>query len=190
MKRRAIGNSKYMITIHTMPGAIVTVNVMRQTADNQGYVYYELSNGIYFYQITKLYCISRSGSITVTTNQTFSIVLQEEILYGKAFDEHGNIYDDTGSVITNYLPISNSLKITFKHGFPSRSSGRRTLIEYNSNKTFVDYWNTEYPVIRTVGLTGGYSTRYIRASLNVNVLDDCYIYDDTNNIYLWKGINV
>lgn len=189
MKRRAIGNSKYMITIHTTPGAIVTVNAMRQTADNQGYVYYELSNGIYFYQITKLYCISRSGSITVTTNQTFSIVLQEEILYGKAFDEHGNIYDDTGSVITNYLPISNSLEITFKHGFTSQSLYHRALIEYNSNKTFVDYWNTGTE-IRTVLLTGRYQTRYIRASLNVNVLDDCYIYDDTNNIYLWKGINV
>lgn len=61
---------------------------------------------------------------------------------------------------------------------------------YDSNKAYtaaILYNNPSSS--KSESITAGQSA-YIRATLNLDKIDDCYIYDNTNGAYLWKGKNI
>ena len=61
------------------------------------------------------------------------------------------------------------------------------LCEYDRSGNHLDYWN---PTInpRTTTLSNNASS--IKVSFSTDALNYAYIYDNTNNEYLWKGVSV
>lgn len=57
---------------------------------------------------------------------------------------------------------------------------------YDANKQGVDYWNMNGTTTRTVPAT----VRYIRVCFYIADIDNSYIKNNTNNIYLFKGKNI
>lgn len=100
-RRRLIGNTKsYTLAVYTTVGATVVVNGVTQTANAVGYAYYSLKKGTYSYSVSKSGYTSRSGSVTVTGNQTLSVVLTsiypEGLLH--LYPLNGNLLDVAGGV--------------------------------------------------------------------------------------------
>lgn len=62
-----------------------------------------------------------------------------------------------------------------------------TLCEYDENGTCQDYWGpSTNPRIVNIKAT----STHVKATFSTANLDDAYIYDNANGIYLWKGKNV
>lgn len=105
-------------------------------------------------------------------------------------DSDGNEVAESGTLLSSYIPISNSTSVTY-YGMTA------FLAEYNADKVWLDYWNAKKDSsgnmitgARKVNLTGGTSTAYMRFCVLATNKDNCYLYDETNKIYLFKGRNV
>lgn len=112
------------------------------------------------------------------TNPTF--------LDGSTINSGGTIIENSEYSLSDYILIENSTKIEWCNNDVNTSS---MLIEYNENKEYIDYWNPNAST-RTITLTGGTSTKYLRVAVKKSVIDKSYIIDITNKKYLFRGSNV
>lgn len=103
-RRRFMGNEKCTLTVYTTAGATVIVDGIIQTANSSGYAYYELKKGTYSYSASKSGYISRSGSVTVTSNQTLSIILSVSNILLLHFEN--NVTDASGNTSMSATSIS------------------------------------------------------------------------------------
>ena len=85
--------------------------------------------------------------------------------------------------IVGFVPCTPSTNI--KWGVTGGTLGN--LVEFNDSKSVVGYW-TPNANPRTIAASS--ETRYVKASFQTSRLDYAYIYDATNQIYLWKGSKV
>ena len=105
---------------------------------------------------------------------------------GNTINSGGTIIGNSEYSLSDYIPIENSTKIEWCNNDVNTSS---MLIEYNENKEYIDYWNPNAST-RTITLTGGISTKYLRVAIKKSVIDKSYIIDITNKKYLFRGSNV
>lgn len=68
------------------------------------------------------------------------------------------------------------------------------LAEYDKDKLWLDYWNAvrwesvdHSNDTRTIALTGGVNTKFMRFCVLPAKQGICYLYDNTNAKYLYKG---
>lgn len=81
---------------------------------------------------------------------------------------------------------SNCTALTLKHNIPSASVSIMIFYEDDAPKN-----NTTSTTLDTksYSITAGAYT-HVRCLINLDYIDDCYLKDNTNNTYLWKGKNV
>lgn len=164
----------------------------------QLYAYYNGESVNASYEITSsVATIDSNGLITFTEEGTAEVTatyngntLTRTYTYNKITILSGFELDKTGANVANksmsivgFVPCRPSTKI--KWGVTSGTLG--TMCEFNEAKTLVDYW-TPQSNPRTITAASG--TRYVKAAFQTSRLDYAYIYDVTNVVYLWKGINV
>lgn len=113
----------------------------------------------------------------------------EGFIYNASLDSMGNISNVNGCCITNFLPATRSQKIRFYHGFQNATIYDRCLVEYDSNKNHVDYWNHGGAYVREITIAEN-STTWIRVTLNLDNINDCYVLNVSTGKYLWKGNNI
>lgn len=65
----------YTLTVYTTASASVTINGTTKTANSSGYAYFTLKKGTYSYTVSRSGYTTRTGNVTVTNNQTLSVVL-------------------------------------------------------------------------------------------------------------------
>lgn len=78
MRRRCTGLVYFTITIKTEPYATVIVGQESKTSDSQGQSIFLLKKGSYSYVIQKQGYKSKSGTLTVSDNQSFTFSLSKE----------------------------------------------------------------------------------------------------------------
>lgn len=78
MRRRCTGLVYFTITIKTEPYATVIVGQESKTSDSQGQSIFLLKKGSYSYVIQKQGYKSKSGTLTVSNNQSFTFSLSKE----------------------------------------------------------------------------------------------------------------
>lgn len=144
-RRRFMGSIEYTLTVYTTSGASVVVNGVNQTANSSGYAYYKLKKGTYSYSASKSGYTSRSGSVTVTMNQTLSIILSPSSMLLLHFD--GNLADASGnSSMSSADPQYVSGK--FGQAFRFNSTGSNSVqgvIKYIGTSDFtIDFWIYRY----------------------------------------------
>ena len=123
--------------------------------------------------------ISYNGN-TITRTYTYKTVA---ILHGFEIDKTGANVVNANRSIVGFVPCTPSTNI--KWGVTGGTLGN--LVEFNDSKSVVGYW-TPNANPRTIAASS--ETRYVKASFQTSRLDYAYIYDATNQIYLWKGSKV
>lgn len=97
-----------------------------------------------------------------------------------------------GCCVCPIIPVDSGINIKWYHGLPSNMvSSQRALTIKNSSMTQINYWAsriTNGESYRAGNLNSG--SAYIQATFYTAELDNCYIYDNTNGVYLFKGRNV
>lgn len=116
----------------------------------------------------------------VVSSQGGTSTISKYLLNDFSVNTNGVVVQTTGAYLTCYIPINNSLSVEFYTG-----SNQYNLCEYDSNKKSLDYWGS-HSTSRTVTLTGGTNTKFLRVGFTKADLDNCFILDKTNNIYLYK----
>lgn len=108
-----------------------------------------------------------------------------DVEYGVKLDASGSgsLIEDATMATTNFLPIENSSSVTW--GNSQGSTG--FMYEYDDDKGKVDYWTAKTNP-RTAAIKA--TSKFIRASFDAETLDYCYVKDETNGIYLFKGSKV
>ena len=101
----------------------------------------------------------------------------------KSLNSQGNVIDATYYIVSDYIPIDNSTEIIWNNG---DANGKSILIEYDENKEFIDYW-TPSSASRTIALTGGVNTKFIKIGFKYTIKDSISIKDTTNNIFIFNG---
>jgi hypothetical protein len=81
---------------------------------------------------------------------------------------------------------SNCTSITVYHKVPN---GCNFAVFYNTSQSPTANYSSQGGNTRNFAITAG-TYGYMRCAINLDYIDDCYIHDDTNNQYLWKGKNV
>lgn len=127
--------------------------------------------------------------------------------YGKFYDRWGNLHDipiynsyQTAAIL-DYFPAQPKDVITFLFGRPGSIGGVEVcLIEYDENKSFVDYWVSSGASPRTITLSQ--TSHFIRGSITYGETDEsgvlvakgyeenAFIRNDTTGVYYYKGKNV
>ena len=136
-----------------------------------------------------LLTFSSAGVVVVTATYN-GMTANSTIEYSPISIEHGVALNNNGTLTTNanysvvgFVQTNGATSI--KWGVTGGSLG--TLCEYREDGTCQDYWGgSNNP--RTVTIKS--SSTQVKAAFSTANLDDAYIYDNTNGIYLWKGKNV
>lgn len=81
---------------------------------------------------------------------------------------------------------SNCTSLTLKHNIPSANVS--AMIMYEGDEAKNNFTTTSVDT-RTYAIVAGAYT-HARCLINLDYIDDCYLKDNTNNTYLWKGKNV
>lgn len=104
----------------------------------------------------------------------------------------GDLVALTGYCASSYIPTNGALQITVNWvSTPAEQIGVISVMnEYLEGYVYRDYWSYQGAGKRTITLTGGANSKFIRVCLPIDRLDDCYVKDETNDVYLWKGANV
>ena len=103
----------------------------------------------------------------------------------------GDLVALTGYCVSSYIPTNGALRITIRWASaPADFSTISAMNEYLEGYVYRDYWAFRTEAMRTVNLTGGANSKFIRVCFPIDSLDDCYVKDETNDVYLWKGANV
>lgn len=144
-RRRFMGDAKYTLTVYTTAGATVVVNGITSTADSSGYTYYELKKGTYSYSSSKSGYTSRSGSVTVTMNQTLSIVLSPSSILLLHFDS--NVADASGNTSmssTEPQYISGKFGQAFRFNSTGSNSVQGVIKDIGTSDFTIDFWIYRY----------------------------------------------
>ena len=138
-----MGGKKYTLTVYTTPYATVIINSISQTANGEGYTYYNLRKGTYTYLVSKSGYNNKSGSVTITTNQTLSVVLGLERPTNTVLLLHfDNNYINTvtGSTYNTSSLLNYTSFVTGKFGQGWQSSADSTALNeskiYYANNSF------------------------------------------------------
>ena len=98
----------------------------------------------------------------------------------------GVLYDNRGLMLSPFLTVpSGCSNIRFNAGTTTNSDA--WLCFYDSSKSYVSYF-TYNALDREIAVPS--NAAFLRLAISVADRDSCYIYDMTNNKYIWKGINV
>lgn len=94
-----------------------------------------------------------------------------------------------GYCVSRFIPIQNNCRsFTWKYQNDSAAGSGVYLWICSDLQARVDYFSaTVSPRTITHSKTNVY---WVRACFLTEDLDDCYIYDNTNQVYVWKGLNV
>jgi hypothetical protein len=97
----------------------------------------------------------------------------------------GNLVDEREACVSPFFAVPNGCtRIRWNAG---SVNSKYWLEEFNINHGCIDYW--EYNTgDREININK--NTKYIRFTMYNVYKDTCYLYDVTNNQYIWKGINV
>lgn len=68
-------------------------------------------------------------------------------------------------------------------------SGNYATHFYDNGKNYIAYYSNNVNTKRTISIEAG-TYKYVRLCFNLLEIDNCYIYDETNGQYLWKGKSV
>ena len=119
----------------------------------------------------------------------------EGVMLGQGIGIGANKYVFNECILATTPPITfpqGCAHIYWKAMAPWNVTGGRMMF-FNSEDTLISILNcTGYNRLDTGNLSEGVKTRtsYIRMTFDVEYIDDCFIFDVTNNVYLWKGKNV
>lgn len=103
----------------------------------------------------------------------------------------GDLIALTGYCVSNFIPINGALRITVNWvSTPDTTKAVSVMNEYLEGYVYRDYWSYQGNGKRAITLTGGANSKFIRVCFPIDSLDDCYVKDETNDVYLWKGANV
>ena len=95
---------------------------------------------------------------------------------------------DNAWALTKFIEIPNgstSIKV-----YAGSTDSAKKLAMYDVNKAYKDYYG-HTPDPRTITTQNlGTIWKFLRNSIPLNKIDDCYVKDETNNTYLFKGFNV
>lgn len=131
----------------------------------------------------------------LANNKTFIQPLQCQLkwLKNNSFRTNGNIVQTKGEQCTEtYVPVIGGHSITWFYGNSNRfqdstnSTDIQKLIEYDENKSVVDYWNPSRNETHARTITLASTTRYIRLSAPASDDFNAYVYDETNQKYIVK----
>ena len=104
------------------------------------------------------------------------------ILNGYELSLDGKNYQNKDMSVVGPIDCKQGISITWGVG---REGIFGRLCEYDKNGNNLDYWNPMSNP-RTITLSKSATTN-IKASFSTKDLNYAYIYDNTNNVYLWKG---
>ena len=132
---------------------------------------------------------SSAGVVVVTatyngmTATTTIESLFSPIEHGFALNDNGMLTSNANYSVVGFIKTNGATSI--KWGVTGGILGN--LCEYAENGAFQDFWKPQQNP-RTVTIKS--SSTQVKAAFSTANLDDAYIYDNTNGIYLWKGKNV
>ena len=107
--------------------------------------------------------------------------------FGKYLHYNGNLVASADYCVSHYIPVSNYARhsLTYYYGF--NSSGVISWIHYDSDKVMNTYGIMSQNNTRTANVSASVPDGYIRITLNLNRLTDCYIKDNTTGNMIWDG---
>lgn len=105
------------------------------------------------------------------------------IEHGVSLTNYGTLKTNANYSVVGFVKTNGATSI--KWGVTGGTLG--LLCEYTENGTCQDYWGAQTNP-RTVTIQS--SSTQVKAAFSTANLDNAYIYDNTNGIYLWKGKNV
>lgn len=82
---------------------------------------------------------------------------------------------------------SNCASLTVAYKFPTNTAVG--IMHVFTNSVYKDQWGATSNNSRTIPITAGKFDQCI-IMVNLDEIDNCYLKDNTNNTYLWKGKNV
>lgn len=103
-----------------------------------------------------------------------------------------SVGSNANMIMTPYFPLNGARVVSFYTGCEeSGGSQIPRLCTYKANKTYIDYWGAgaNYSTRKNLNIYSS-SAYYLRIAFWISKIEDCYIYDETNGIYIWKGNNV
>ena len=142
--------------------------------------------GLYFYDTTNTSRIVSLSEIeeAISFNLTF-LGSHGFIRDGVELKVDGTLNGSSTTMSTVMGPVICKPSTRIKWGVTGGKLG--ILCEYKEDGTFVDYW-TAASNPREIAVSN--ETKLVRASFSTANIEDAYIYDVTNGVYLWKGSNV
>lgn len=90
----------------------------------------------------------------------------------------------TSDIVSRYFEVTGGHSVKYRNG--ARSS-YKYFSQYNSSKVYVTQ-ETNKAQPRTITLNS--RTAYVRFCAFQTELDNCYVYDNTDEVFIWKGKNV
>ena len=120
-----------------------------------------------------------SGSSTAPTKKM-------KVTDGYYLNGSGTTTANSNYEYTDYLPLSKSTSITFYGGYEATVGGSACLVEYNSSKTPIQYWSAQSSS-RTVTLSGGTNTAYVRMTILKSAKTSVSLFDNTNGYTVLSG---
>lgn len=119
----------------------------------------------------------------MTSVKTYEYISSYPILHGYELNRYAQAVESPNMSIVGFVPLNGTGAV--KWGVTGGTIG--ILCEYDATGKQVDYWGaTSNP--RSVTLST--KSTQVKATFSTADLDNAYIYDNTNGIYLWKGKNV
>lgn len=113
---------------------------------------------------------------------------------GWAFDSRlnnvGEVVEQSGYAATAFIPVGNLSGHSITFGFMYNSYSNGNICFYTGNKVFTSghYYNTAANNSRDVTPSAAFSSdSYIRMTCNPLRISECYIYDNTEGEYIWRG---
>ena len=99
-----------------------------------------------------------------------------------------NLTDWRGCVTSPMFRIPQGCTtIRFNAGTLHTSGTYYDIVTFDANSVWKHYWQYNSTDRQ---ITGFSDSTYVRMTMPVGKINDCYIYDVTNGQYIWKGINV
>lgn len=131
--------------------------------------------------------LSFQGPYKVTMRGRFkrySIPTQTTTLTsGYTLLNNGQLSENADFSVSDFIPINNVTQVKWKN------QGSGLICEYDANKNIIDYWNPNGNP-RTVTLTGGSNTKYIRISMKTSEINNVYLTGENTQEFIYKGNNV
>lgn len=114
------------------------------------------------------------------------------IVKGVSFRKPGNIvqtYVNEDYSVTFCIEVDPYHTITYSGGFVyDGTDGNEMMTCLNQNYHYVTYYNA-LANPRTININNA-NVKYVRLTIKNSELANCYIHDDTDDVYLWRGSDV